>query len=141
MSWTDQLNKAVAAIKDAAGSETAQRFAAKAKQTATSLADKAKNGALSAADAFVAANGDPSALKIRFLNVEVSVISPSDGLTLGRPNAATLTITDGDGNGVVINASAETPFVTETVGDVNRLDGNTYDLGPADGIDLLIIKG
>jgi len=87
------------------------------------------------------ANSDPSALKIRFLNAEISVVSPSDNLTIERPNAATLTITDKDGNGVVIDASAKKPYVTETVGHVNRLDGNTFDLGEADGIDLLIIKG
>ena len=141
MSWKDQLSKAVGSIKDAAESETAQHFAAKAKQTATTLASKAKSGALSAADAFVAANSDPSALKIRFLNAEISVISPSDGLTVARPNAATLTITDNEGNGVVIDASSKAPFVSETIGQVNHLDGNTYDLGPMDGIDLLIIKG
>ena len=109
MSWKDQLNKAVQAVKDAAESETVQNFAAKAKESATTLASKAKTGALSAADAFVAANSDPSAVKIRFLNAEISVISPSDGLTITRPNAATLTITAGAGNGVVIDAAAATP--------------------------------
>jgi len=141
MSWKEKMNSAVKAVKDAAESETVQRFATSAKQTAVTLATKAKEGALTAADAFVAANSDPSALKIRFLNVEVSVVSPSDGLTVARPNAATLTLTDSDGNGVVIDASAAKPYVTETVGHVNRLDDNTFDLGEADGIDLLIIKG
>ena len=141
MSWKEKMNSAVKAIKDAAESDTVQRFATTAKQTAVTLASKAKEGVLTAADAFVAANSDPSALKIRFLNAEISVVSPSDNLTIERPNAATLVITDKDGNGVVIDASAETPYVTETVGQVNRLDGNTFDLGEADGIDLLIIKG
>lgn len=140
MSWKEKMNSAVKAVKDAAESETVQRFASSAKETAVSLATKAKEGALTAADAFVAANSDPSALKIRFLNAEVSIVSPSDNLTIERPNAATLTITDKDDNGVVIDASAEKPYVTETVGHVNRLDGNTFDLGEADGIDLLIIK-
>jgi hypothetical protein len=141
MSWKEKMNAAVKAVKDAAESDTVQRFATTAKQTAVSLATKAKEGALTAADAFVAANSDPSALKIRFLNVEISIVSPSDNLTIERPNAATLTITDKDGNGVVIDASAAKPYVTETVGQVNQLDNNTYDLGAADGIDLLIIKG
>jgi len=140
MSWKDHLNKAVQSVKDAAESDTVQRFAASAKQSATSLASKAKSGALSAADAFVAANDDPSAVKVRFLNAEVSVISPSDGLIISRPNAATLTIVDAEGNGVVINASATTPYVTETVGETTRLDAGTYDLGAEDGVDLLIIK-
>jgi len=141
MSWKEKMNSAVKAVKDAAESETVRRFATTAKQTAVTLASKAKEGALTAADAFVAANSDPSAIKIRFLNAEISIVSPSDNLTIERPNAATLTIADKDGNGVVIDASAAKPYVTETVGQVNRLDGNTFDLGEADGIDLLIIKG
>lgn len=140
MSWSEKLNKAVAAAKEAAESDTVKNFASSARQTAANLADSAKSGALNVADSFVAANSDPSALKLRFLNAEISVIAPSDGLTLTRPNAATLTITDADGNGVVINASAATPYVSETIGEVKRLDGNTYDLGDADGVDLLIIK-
>ena len=140
MSWKDHLNKAVQSVKDAAESETVQRFAANAKESATTLASKAKSGALSAADAFVAANSDPSALKINFLNAEVSVVSPSDGLTITRPNAATLTIVDAWGNGVVIDASAPTPYVSDTIGETTRLDAGTYDLGDKDGIDLLILK-
>ena len=140
MSWKDQLNKAVDSIKDTAESETVQRYTQKAKETAITLADKAKSGAFSVADAFVAANRDPSALKFQFLSAEISVISPSDGLTITRPNAATLTIVDSDGNGVVIDASSEKPYVTKTIGQVNQLDANTYDLGAEDGIDLLVIK-
>ncbi len=140
MSWKDQLNKAVESIRNAAESETIQRYTQKAKETAINLADKAKSGALSVADAFVAANSDPSSLKFHFLNAEISVISPSDGLTITRPNAATLTIVDSDGNGVVIDAARENPYVTKTIGQVNQLDGNTYDLGTEDGIDLLVIK-
>lgn len=140
MDWREQLNKAVGSIKDAADSETAQGFAAKAKETAMTMASKAKNGALSVADSFVTANSDPSTMKIRFLNAEISVLSPSDGLTVARPNAATLTITDDEGNGVVVDASSKVPFVSRTIGQVNQLDGNTYDLGTLDGIDLLIIK-
>jgi len=141
MSWKDHLNKAVQSVKDAAESETVQRFAASAKETATSLAGKAKSGALSAADAFVAANSDPSAVNIRFLDAELSIVAPSDGLTIARPNAATLTVVDAQGNGVVIDASAPTPYVSETIGETTRLDAGTYDLGAEDGVDLLIIKG
>ena len=140
MSWKDHLNKAVQSVKDAAESDTVQRFAANAKDTATTLAGKAKDGALNAADAFVAANSDPSALNIRFLNAEISIVSPSDGLTIARPNAATLTVVDAQGNGVVIDASSPTPYVSETIGETNRLDAGTYDLGAEDGVDLLILK-
>ena len=140
MSWKEHLNKAVQSVKDAAESDTVQRFAASDRESATSMASKAKSGALSAADAFVAANSDPSALKINFLNAEVSIVSPSDGLTVARPNAATLTIVDAQGNGVVIDASSPNPYVTETIGETTRLDGGTYDLGSKDGIDLLILK-
>lgn len=140
MSWKEQLDKAIESIKDVAESEMVQRYAQKAKETAISLANKAKNGVFSVADAFVVANRDPSALKFQFLSAEISVISPSDGLTITRPNAATLTVVDSDGNGVVIDASSEKPYATKTIGQVNQLDANTYDLGIEDGIDLLIIK-
>jgi hypothetical protein len=140
MSWKEQLNKAVESIKDIADSEAVQRYTQKAKETAITLANKAKSGALSVADAFVAANSDPSALKFNFLNAQISIISPSDGLTITRPNAATLTIVDSDGNGLVIDASNENPYVTKTIGQVTQLDSNTYDLGTEDGVDLLVIK-
>lgn len=141
MNWKEQLDKAVGSIKDAADSETAQNFAAKAKETTMALTSKVKSGAVNVADAFVAANRAPSTMKIGFLNAEISVLSPSDGLTVSRPNAATLTITDNEGNGVVIDASSKAPFVSRTIGQINQLDSNTYDMGTMDGIDLLIIKG
>ena len=65
MSWKDPLNKAVQSVKEAAESDTAQHVATRARESTSTLANKTKTGALSAADAFIAANGDPSAMKIR----------------------------------------------------------------------------
>jgi hypothetical protein len=49
-------------------------------------------------------------------------------------------VSDGQGNGLVINAAAEPAFVAETIGTVSQLSGNTYDLGPEDGINLVVTK-
>lgn len=77
---------------------------------------------------------------MNFLNAGVNVVSPSDGVEITRPNASTLVVADGEGNGLVINAAAEPAFVAETIGNVKQLSGNTYDLGPEDGINLIVIK-
>ncbi|MCU0934526.1 MAG: hypothetical protein MUF66_00320 [Gammaproteobacteria bacterium] len=140
MGWKEQLDKAVAAIKDAAESEQARAIAARAKATAVSLAGKAKDGALSAADAFVEANRDPSALTVRFLNVDLTVLSPSEGIAVTRPDAATLVVSDGQGNGVVINAATDPAFVAEQIGTVKQLSGNTFDLGAEDGVNVVVLK-
>jgi hypothetical protein len=140
MGWKEQLDRAVAAIKGAAESERAQAIAARARETAVSLASKAKGGALSAADAFVEANRDPSALAVRFLNVDLTVLSPSEGISVTRPDAATLVVSDGQGNGVVINAATEPTFVAKQIGSVKQLSGNTYDLGPEDGVNVVVLR-
>jgi hypothetical protein len=84
MNWKEQLDKAVAAVREAATSEKAQEIASKAKATATSLVEKAKTGAVDAAEAFVEANRDPSALSVRFLNVDLTIVSPAAGISVTR---------------------------------------------------------
>lgn len=138
MSWKEQLDKAIASIKEAAASEQARDMAAKAKATATVLARKVKEGAVGAADALVEANRDPSALTVRFLNANLTVLSPSEGVSVTRPNVATLVIADGQGNGLVVNAAADPAYVAETIGNVTRLSGNTFDLGAEDGINVVV---
>jgi hypothetical protein len=140
MGWKEQLDKAVSAIRDAAESERARAIATQAKATAVVLARKAKEGAVNAADAFVEANRDPSALTARFLNADLTVLSPSEGVTLTRPDAATLVIADGQGNGIVINAAADPAFVAQQIGNVTRLSSNTFDLGPEDGVNVVVIR-
>jgi hypothetical protein len=138
MSWKEQLDKAVASIKEVAASEQARDMAAKAKATAASLAQKVKEGAVGAADALVEANRDPSALTVRFLNANLTVVSPSEGIAVTRPDAATLVIADGQGNGLVVNAAANPAYVAELIGNVTRLSGNTFDLGAEDGINVVV---
>jgi hypothetical protein len=138
MSWKEQLDKAVASIKEVAASEQARDMAAKAKATAASLAQKVKEGAVGAADALVEANRDPSALTVRFLNANLTVVSPSEGIAVTRPDAATLVIADGQGNGLVVNAAADPAYVAEMIGNVTRLSGNTFDLGAEDGINVVV---
>ena len=140
MGWKEQMDKAIAAIKDAADSEQARDMAAKAKATATVLATKVRNGAVSAADTFVEANRDPSALTVRFLNADLTVLSPSEGISITRPDAATLVVDDGQSNGLVINAAADPAFVVEMIGTVAQLSGNTFDLGPEDGVNVVVTK-
>ena len=140
MGWKEQMDKAIAAIRDAADSQQARDMAAKAKATATVLASKVRDGAVTAADAFVEANRDPSSLTVRFLNADLTVLSPSEGISVTRPDAATLVVADGQGNGLVINAAAAPAFVEEMIGTVVRLSGNTFDLGPEDGVNVVITK-
>jgi hypothetical protein len=140
MSWKDKLDEAVKAIQGIAESDAVKTITSKARETAAALVQQAKSGALSAAEAFVEANSDHSALKVRYLNADLSIVSPSEGLEMKRPTAGTLVITDGAGNGLVINASAAKAYVAETVGTVTRLGANTYDLGAEDGINVVVLK-
>jgi hypothetical protein len=140
MSWKEQLDKAIASIKEAADSDRAREIAAKAKETAMALARRVQEGAVGAADAFVEANRDPSSLEVRFLNADLTVVSPSEGITVSRPDAASLVVSDGDGNGLVINAAPDPAFVAETIGTVSQLSGNTYDVGPEDGVNVIVTK-
>ena len=73
MNWKEQLDKAVASVKQAATSEEARELAVKAKSTATTLAQKVRAGAIGAADALVEANRDPSVLTVRFLQADLSI--------------------------------------------------------------------
>ncbi len=94
MGWQEQLDRAIAAVKEVADSDKAQDMAAKAKATATDLARKVKDGAVSAADALVEANREPSSLTVRFLNADLTVLSPSEGISVTRPDAASLVVDD-----------------------------------------------
>ncbi|MGH8615380.1 MAG: hypothetical protein ACREYF_26010 [Gammaproteobacteria bacterium] len=140
MNLKEQFDKAIATLKDIAESDTIKDLTSKAKVTASNLAKRAKEGALGAAEAFIEANSDPSAVKVRYLNADFSVVSPSDGIEITRPQGGTVAISDGAGNAVVINASAERAHVTETVGTVKKLNDNTYDLGAEDGINVVVFK-
>jgi hypothetical protein len=140
MGWKEQLDKAIAAVREAADSDRAREVAGKARATATVLARRAREGAVSAADAFVEAYRDPSSLTVRFLNADLTVLAPSEGISVSRPDAATLVIADGQGNGLVINAAADPAFVAEKIGTVVQLSGNTLDLGPEDGVNVVVTK-
>jgi hypothetical protein len=140
MGWQDQLDKAIEAIKNAAESDQAREIAEKAKAAAATLAQKAKDGAIGAADALTEAARDPSSMTVRFLNADLTVISPSQGLSITKPDAGTLVIADGQDNGLVINAAADPAFVVEMIGTVARLSGNTFDLGAEDGVNVVVTK-
>ena len=140
MSWKEQVDKAVNALKDVTESDSVKSIVTKATETARKLVKKAKEGALDAAQAFIQANSDPSALKLQYLNAYVSIVSPSDSIVITRPSGGTLVISDGSDNGLVINAAADKAYVAEMIGTVNRVNANTYDLGAEDGIDVVVIK-
>lgn len=97
-------------------------------------------GAVSAADTFVEANRDPSSMTVRLLNANLTVASPSDGISVTRPDAATLVVGDRQGNGLVINTATDPAFVVGMIGTVARLSGNTFDLGEEDGINVVVTK-
>lgn len=140
MSWKEQVDRAVSALRDVAESERVKSIVNKATETATNLVQKGKTGALDAAQAFIQANSDPSALKIQHLNAKVSIVSPSDSIEITRPSGGTLVISDGSDNGLIIDAATDKAYVTETIGTVVRVNENTYDLGPGDGIDVVVIE-
>lgn len=140
MGWEEQLDKATAAIKGAAETDTAKQLAARARQTAAQLANMIRQGAVGVAEALIEANADPSTLRARFLNADLSVISPSDGVEISKPAAASIVVSDGQGNGLVINAAAEKAYVVDTIGQVTQLSADTYDLGPEDGQNVVVIK-
>ncbi len=140
MGWQDQLNKAIQTVKTAADSDRAREIAATAKTTATSLMQRAKDGAMSAADALVEANRDPSSMALHFMHADVTIVSPSEGVSITRHDAGTLVITDGKENGLVINAAADPAFVVETIGSVTHVSDGTYDLGDEDGVNLVVTK-
>lgn len=77
-------------------------------------------------------------LTVRRLNARLSVLSPSEGISVTRPNAATLVVADGQGNGLVVNAVADPAYVVETISNVARLSGNTFDLGAEDGLNVVV---
>ena len=93
-----------------------------------------------AGDALVEANREPSSLTVRFLNADLTVLSPSEGISVTRPDGTSLVVADGQGNGLVINAAADPAFVAEMIGSVAQLSGNTYDLGQEDGINVVVTK-
>ena len=140
MNWKDKLDEAVKAIRNVAESDTVKNLVTKARDTAMQLGQKVRQGAVNAAEAFIEANADPSTLTIRYLNADCKIVSPSDDLEIKRPHGGTLVISDGAGNGLVVNASADIAYVAETVGTVTRLGANTYDLGAEDGVNVIVLK-
>jgi len=140
MDWKAQLDKATAALKGAADSDRLKGLTARAKEAASDLAAAAKRGAASAADAVTRATADPATVKMHYFNAEISIVSPSDGLQVTRPHAGALVISDGAGNALVISLAPPKPAVSETVGVVAKLDDTTYDLGPEDGVNVVILK-
>ena len=73
-------------------------------------------------------------------NADLTVLSPSEAITISRPDAASLVVSDGAGNGLVINAAADPAFVSEQIGTVTQVSGNTFDLGAEDGVNLVVTK-
>jgi hypothetical protein len=141
MDWKEQLNKAAAKLQQVAESEQVKKVTAKARQTATDFARRAKRGAVSAADAFSEADSDASALTVRYLSANIRIMSPSDGLQVTRPHAGALLISDGQGNGLVIDVAADTARLAETVGTVKLLSDTAFDLGTEDGVNVIVLKG
>ena len=139
MNWKNHLAKATSALREAAESDTARKLSAQAKQTAGNLSQKLKAGALDAAQTFIEANADPASFQVRFLNVRMSIVSPSNGIEIARPSEGTLVVSDGENNGLIINAAAKPAYVVETIGKVSKLSANTYDLGVEDGVNVVVI--
>jgi hypothetical protein len=104
----------------AAASEQAREMAAKAKKTAMVLARKAKQGAWALPMGWWRPAAIPrphDALPER----QSDRAAPSEGVSVARPDAATLVIADSQGKGLVVNAAADRAYVAEAIGNVTRL--------------------
>ncbi len=99
-----------------------------------------RQGTAGVAEAVVKANAEPSTLRVQCLNAHLSVLSPSDGVAITKPAAASLVVSEGQGNGLVINAAADKAYVVDTIGQVTQLSADTYDLRPEDGQNVVLIK-
>lgn len=140
MNWKEQVDKAVKSLREVAESDTVKGLTAKARETAANLSQRVRAGALSAAETYVEANADPAVLRVHFLNADLSILSPSDGIGITHPSTGTLAVMDGSGNGLIINAAQDPAYVAETVGTVSRLNANTYDIGAEDGLNVVVLK-
>lgn len=140
MDWKEQLNRATAALRGVTESEAVKSLTSKARQTASNLARAARQGAANAAEAVVEATSDPATVKLHYMKAEVSIVSPSDGLNIARPQAGVLVISDPEGNGLVISLTPSQAQVTETVGVVKKLNDTTYDVGTEDGVNVVVVK-
>ena len=140
MDLKDQWNKAINALKNIADSEQVRSATAKAKEAAGSLATQVREGAVSAAEAFIKANSDASALRVRYLSADLSIVSPSDDLRISRPTGGALAIMDRDGNGLTIRAAGDKAVVDQVVGIVKKLNESSYDIGPEDGVNVVVLK-
>lgn len=139
MDWKAQLDRATAAIKGVADSEQVKNLTVKAKQAASDLAAAAKKGTATAAAAVSRATSDPATLRVSYLGAEICVVSPSDGVQVTRPHAGAVTIADGLGNALVITLAPQAQ-VGESIGVVKQLDATTWDLGPEDGVNVVVLK-
>jgi hypothetical protein len=78
---------------------------------------------------------------VRFLNVDLTIVSPAEGISVTRPDAATLVVDDGSGNGLVINAGSRTRLRRQRrSATVAKVGENTYDLGAEDGVNVVVTK-
>lgn len=140
MGWKDHWNEVAKTLKDVAQSETARSASAKARETALNLADKAKSGALDAAKSIIDSYDDPAAIKLQFQHARISIISPNHGFEIAHPSEGVIVVSDGENNGLIIQAGTDPAFVADTVGTVTRLTNSTYDLGPKDGYNVVILE-
>jgi hypothetical protein len=83
---------------------------------------------------------DPSAKTVCFLNEDLTVLSPSEGISITRPDAASLTVADAQANGLLFTAATDPALVVESIDTVARLSSNILDLGKEDGVNVLITK-
>jgi hypothetical protein len=139
MDWKAQLDRAAAAVKDVAESDTVKNLTARAKDAAIDLAWAARKGAADVAGKVAQAVADPATIRLHYLNTEIDVVSPSDGLQVTRCNAGAVVIADQAGNGLVVTLTPR-PTVTESVGVVKQLNETTWDVGPEDGVNVVVLK-
>lgn len=140
MNWKENLDKALHSLKELTNNETVRDLTDVTREMAKDLANKVRGGAIGAAEVFGFAEAEPTSLKVHYFNARISIVSPSTSITVTTPHTGSIVIDDGHGNGLVVNAIADQAYVAETIGSVNQLNDNTYDLGVEDGINVVVIK-
>lgn len=140
MNWKENLDKALHSLKELTDNETVRDLTEVTREMARDLANKVRGGAMNAAEVFGLAEAEPTSLKLKYFNANISVVSPSTSITITSPHTGSVVIDDGHGNGLIINAMADQAYVVESIGAVKQLNDNTYDLGVEDGINVVVIK-
>ena len=131
----DDVEKAVSRfVEKSEGKENFQNAQESAEMSSRDLVAQIKADKL----ALHALKGDSACPTITYLNALIKIVNPSSRLVISYPKPGIVAIMDEQGNTVLINAAEDVPSV-ETVGSVNTVRHDIFDLGDADDVDWVFV--